>query len=494
MKRIILLLTLLFVFSVVGFSQAVTHTAYRTRGGATLPATCTYTTALVDIFIKSSGASQGFYTCNPNGISWDGPYPTVAGLADPGGNGIVVRTALNTTINRSIAATGPVVVSNSDGTTGNPTLSCPTCTTPSTTDAFTNKTLTDPTNHISGAVIDSGTLPNARIVALPLANLAVVNATGGSAAPTAVVIGSCSAGSSALTYNTTTHAFGCNTISASPGGANTQVQFNDSNVFNGSALFTFNKTTGATAINGVLTVGDGTEALPGMAFLSAPSYGWWHSGVNNFFSTNGSASFLINTSRIGIPSSYPLGWSTSLTGAANDVGLGRTSAGLLEVNDGATLGVFRDLQVRNARLSAKVTNFNSVATAGFGVPAIYAAGRVTAQTAAASSVATYTVGAADGSFIVSANVNVTTSTTHNFSVEIAYTDETNTARVVTFNVQQLGGTLVTAITNVTGAGPYEGVPLHIRAKASTAITIRTNAGGTYTTVTYNAEGVIQQIQ
>ena len=59
------------------------------------------------------------------------------------------------------------------------------------------------------------------------------------------------------------------------------------------------------------------------------------------------------------------------------------------------------------------------------------------------------------------------------------------------NVQQLGGTLVTAITNLTGVGPYEGVPLHIRAKASTAITILTS--GTFTSVTYNCEGAIQQI-
>jgi len=75
----------------------------------------------------------------------------------------------------------------------------------------------------SAANISSGTLPNARIVALPLtalatqaADTAVVNATGGVAAPTTVAIGSCSAGTSALTYNTTTHAFGCNSISGSP--------------------------------------------------------------------------------------------------------------------------------------------------------------------------------------------------------------------------------------------------------------------------------------
>ncbi len=80
---------------------------------------------------------------------------------------------------------------------------------------------------------------------LPLAGLAsqaadtlVANATGGSAAPTAVTIGSCSTASSALTYNTSTHAFGCNSISGGgsltvgtttiASGTNTAIEFNNS--------------------------------------------------------------------------------------------------------------------------------------------------------------------------------------------------------------------------------------------------------------------------
>jgi hypothetical protein len=37
------------------------------------------------------------------------------------------------------------------------------------------------------------------------------------------------------------------------------------------------------------------------------------------------------------------------------------------------------------------------------------------------------------------------------------------------------------------------VPIAVRAKAGTTITVRTSAGGTYTTVTYNVEGCIKQI-
>lgn len=141
--------------------------------------------------------------------------------------------------------------------------------------------------------------------------------------------------------------------------------------------------------------------------------------------------------------------------------------------------------------NTKISTYNSVATTGWGVPAIYSSGRATAQTAANTSVATYTVGGADGSFEVSANVLVTTATLHNFTVTCDYTDEGNTARTVTMPFSVLAGTFVTAITNASGAVPYEGIAIHLRCKASTAITIKT--AGTFTTVTYNVEGSIRQI-
>lgn len=139
----------------------------------------------------------------------------------------------------------------------------------------------------------------------------------------------------------------------------------------------------------------------------------------------------------------------------------------------------------------KTSTYNNIATSGWGLPAIYGTGRSTAQTAAVTTVATYTVGAADGSFEVSANVNVTTATAHSFSVTCTYTDETSASRTITMPFIQVGGvTLIGTITNITGSGPYEGVPLHIRAKTATAITLATT--GTFTTVTYNVEGVIKQ--
>lgn len=147
----------------------------------------------------------------------------------------------------------------------------------------------------------------------------------------------------------------------------------------------------------------------------------------------------------------------------------------------------------NVQMTGPITKYNNLTTAGNGVATIQGAGSAVAQTAAAT-FATYTVGASDADFLVSSNVLVTTSTAHSFTVTCAYTDEGNTARTLTLTFSQLAGTFITAITNVTGAGPYEGVPLHIRAKASTAITIASAGGGTYTTVSYNGRGVITKLQ
>lgn len=110
--------------------------------------------------------------------------------------------------------------------------------------------------------------------------------------------------------------------------------------------------------------------------------------------------------------------------------------------------------------------------------------RKTAQNGAVS-LATYTVPASDTTFEISANVLVTTATLHNFAVQVAYTDEGNTARTLTLPFTLLAGTFSTAITNATGAVPHEGVPLHIRCKASTTIIFSTV--GSFTTVAYNFE-------
>lgn len=121
-------------------------------------------------------------------------------------------------------------------------------------------------------------------------------------------------------------------------------------------------------------------------------------------------------------------------------------------------------------------------------------GRTVGAVAAVPSVATFTVGTVDATFGIAANVLVTTSTTHTFTVQCTYTDEGNTARTVTLPFRLVGDT--TALTSSIAAAaavPYQGVELFVRAKALTVITILTQAAGTYTTVVFNISGMIRQV-
>lgn len=138
------------------------------------------------------------------------------------------------------------------------------------------------------------------------------------------------------------------------------------------------------------------------------------------------------------------------------------------------------------------TAINNITDGVLHIPTVVGNDRKTGLTAA-QALATFTVGQLDTSYHVSANVLVTTSTLHSFTITCTYTDDGNTSRIVTLPFQLLAGTSVTSITNAQGAVPYEGTLLHIRAKAGTTIVIEAPTGGTYTTVTYNLEERIVQI-
>lgn len=79
----------------------------------------------VDTLNTSSGSNQRMLTWDiSNG---NVGYQTIpsggSGLGDPGGNGIVVRTALNTTVNRTLTGTtNKITITNGDGQSGNPTF------------------------------------------------------------------------------------------------------------------------------------------------------------------------------------------------------------------------------------------------------------------------------------------------------------------------------------------------------------------------------------
>lgn len=283
--------------------------------------------------------------------------------------------------------------------------------------------------------------------------------------------------------------------------------------------------------NGTAIFLDGGAGAPGFSFTSDLTSGFYLLSAGNIGLTLGGDAFLFSLSGVRTLSSSYYSWSAGPGLNTPDLYLRRGAAGILDIRDGANSqklriyntytnganyerlllefvsnvaklstgaagsGTVRDLQIGDtatARLILGIVKqVGAVSTAGsLGTTAIVANGRSTAQTAAVASVSTFTVGAADGSFEVSANILITTATLYSFTVTCAYTDESNTARTLTLSFSSLVGTFLTTLTNTGGAGPYEGVPLHIRCKASTAITIATV--GTFTTVTYNVESIIKQ--
>lgn len=192
------------------------------------------------------------------------------------------------------------------------------------------------------------------------------------------------------------------------------------------------------------------------------------------------------------------------SGSGISVSMGSTTTGDAILVDQTTGGSGNLVNLRNnsatkfsvsstgaVAQSGKTATYNNIVTSGWGVPAIYGSGRLTAQTGAVASVTSYTVGAADGSFDVSGYVNITTSTTHSISVTVSYTDETSTARTLVLNLYDLNGVALTTITQVEGVGPYSSTPFRIRCKAGTTITVATT--GVFTSVTYNVEATIGQV-
>ena len=99
--------------------------------------------------------------------------------------------------------------------------------------------------------------------------------------------------------------------------------------------------------------------------------------------------------------------------------------------------------------------------------------------------------ATDTTYWVSVNILYTTATTFSITATVAYTDEGNSSRTQTLMFNSSASSTTTTMGNAQGAIAYGSYPVHIRAKGGTSITLAT--AGTFTTVTYNVEGVIAQL-
>lgn len=230
--------------------------------------------------------------------------------------------------------------------------------------------------------------------------------------------------------------------------------------------------------------GSGKTILPGAGIgvtESPTAVTVSNSGVR---SVAGTANQVVASASTGaVTLSTPQSIATTSTPQFARIGLGAAADGTALVSVAGKLLMLAD---------GTASKYGNVATAGWGLPAIYGHGHFAGQTALKASVATYTVGAADGLFLIGAHVDVNTSTAHSFTVTVVYTDPGGTSRTLTLSFTQLGGaTPIATITNVTGVGPYEGLMQTIRAKAATAITIAT--AGTFTTVNYDVDGSIIQL-
>lgn len=184
---------------------------------------------------------------------------------------------------------------------------------------------------------------------------------------------------------------------------------------------------------------------------------------------------------------------------ANAIGINiADQSGATNANIGLLIGTapagtwsIYNASANNTGFVGKVTQYNNIATNGLGFPSLFKINRPAQQVNATVTLATYTTPAADGSYEISANLNLTVSTTVTMTVTCSYTDEANVARVLTLPFLLLAGTFVASITTAQGNIPYESIPITIRTKASSVITIAT--AGVVTAVTYTGEGIIKQV-
>ncbi len=86
------------------------------------------------------------------------------------------------------------------------------------------------------------------------------------------------------------------TISATPAGSDTQVQFNDGGALGADSGLVFDKTNDILTVGARLRTGAGTAALPSLASASEPSNGiYFPAGNNVYIATNGIARFAIQS-------------------------------------------------------------------------------------------------------------------------------------------------------------------------------------------------------
>jgi len=247
-----------------------------------------------------------------------------------------------------------------------------------------------------------------------------------------------------------------------------------------------------TGTTGQIFVNAGTALIPTIAQTGGGNPGIsglsWISGVLTTVHNGVIISSFDQNQGLATKSNLQIGWSSGVpTVNANDTALSRISAGLIGVGTGAAGSFAGSLKLTDIVQVGKITTYNNIAVTG--LPVIRATGQFDAQVAAVATVATYTP-AVDTTLDVTCSILVTTSGTENFTIQVAYTDTGNTARVAVLPLRLLTGVNVIIVNFANGAIPYAGVLERIRVKGGTAVTISTT--GTFTGCTYNVGGDIRE--
>lgn len=138
-----------------------------------------------------------------------------------------------------------------------------------------------------------------------------------------------------------------------------------------------------------------------------------------------------------------------------------------------------------ATISARSLVSNNYSNNLFVVPIF---GRSVGNIAAVANICSFTP-SVDSSYEVSGNIRTISGATYSFAVIVSWTDETGNPG--TRSLALLVGGFVLVAQNADGPQTYTGVPIHIRAKANTVITMLTS--GTFTNVDYNVEAQIKRI-
>lgn len=143
-------------------------------------------------------------------------------------------------------------------------------------------------------------------------------------------------------------------------------------------------------------------------------------------------------------------------------------------------------------INAKIGTYNSIATAGGGIPAVYASYSTTANTGAVTNAINYTPPATAGRYRISGIVNMTAWTTPaSFTVAVTYKDDSGNARTETMTVSR-GSTGATAAAITAVDRWYFELPLFAIDNSATAITVSTT--GTFTgSPSYNLSVILEQV-